>query len=236
MNGSSRLFAAFEIAIVLAVFVSVKAAFDPYTWKYSSVIAGFTTLAAATLLLHFRKDNWSNLGLRLRGPTSLRAFFVTTGQILIIFVVSVGLGYAAALLAGLYFERPPETDDRFGDLAGNLPLFLWWLLIAWSLGGFMEEMVFRGYLITKLETAFAGGAPKRNFSPASIAAVVVSALLFGLVHLYYRGAQGAISLAVVGLILGLFYLAFNRTLWPLIITHGGVNSLAILGRYLGQDW
>ena len=236
MSIVKRANALLDIALVLATFVIVKIVADPFTWQYSSIIAGFITLGIATLIVHARNTTWADFGLTWRGPVSLKAFFVTLLQIVVVFVVSVGLSYLTATIAGQFFERPVEADDRFGNIVGNLPLFLWWVFLSWSVGGFMEEMVFRGYFITKLETVFSNSPASSRFSAPALIAVVLSALIFGAAHLYYRGMQGAITLTVVGIIMGLFYLAFGRKLWPLVLTHGTVNTLAILGRFLDQDW
>jgi membrane protease YdiL (CAAX protease family) len=55
--------------------------------------------------------------------------------------------------------------------------------------------------------------------------LLFSAVLFGLAHVY-QGLSGAISVGVIGMILGLAYMLWGR-LWPLIIAHALFDSIQI---------
>jgi len=81
--------------------------------------------------------------------------------------------------------------------------------ILFALG---EEVLFRGYLITRLKEIL-GNAP---------AAVVGSALLFGLVHRY--GAGATVRVVVTGVVLGTAFLA-GRRLPRLVVAHAAWNIL-----------
>ena len=81
-------------------------------------------------------------------------------------------------------EVPDGEQERWGDIAGNVRLYLVLLALPWISGGFAEEMFFRGFLITRVQTAFDG------IKFASAIAVLFPALLFGYVHFYYQGLQG----------------------------------------------
>jgi membrane protease YdiL (CAAX protease family) len=64
--------------------------------------------------------------------------------------------------------------------------------------------------------------------------VLVSAVLFGLAHLY-QGPGGMANTAISGLILGIVYMRFGR-IWPLIIAHYLHDALQIvLLMYLVQS-
>lgn len=75
------------------------------------------------------------------------------------------------------------------------------------INGFGEEIVVRGYLITRLSGLWS----------SRTAAVIVTALLFGSYHLYY-GWYPALHIALTGLILGAYFAA-TRRLWPVIFAH-----------------
>jgi len=53
--------------------------------------------------------------------------------------------------------------------------------------------------------------------------VVLSAVLFGLGHLYQRPA-GVVSAGVSGLIMAIYYLVFGR-IWPMVFAHYLHNAL-----------
>ena len=65
------------------------------------------------------------------------------------------------------------------------------------------------------------------------AAVVLSSIGFGLVHLY-EGPGGILSNAGVGLCLGALYLIQRRSLWSNILAHGLVDTLAMVAFFLGR--
>lgn len=112
---------------------------------------------------------------------------------------------------------------------GNALAFAGWLMIAWVVGGFIEELLFRGFLLNRIEAVLGGG---RSAAIAAIAAVLGQALLFGALH-WYQGSFGFVFAAMFATVYGTAYRLFGRTLWPLILVHGGWNSVAIWGAFAG---
>lgn len=95
------------------------------------------------------------------------------------------------------------------------------LFMAMSLSaGFWEELVYRGFLIWFL-------MPLAGFAGA----VVISALIFGLAHLY-QGIRGFLTSAVLGLVFAALYL-LSASLWWLMAVHavidiaGGITTFRI---------
>jgi len=82
--------------------------------------------------------------------------------------------------------------------------------------GFAEELVFRGYLLTRLERILQ--------SPGW--AVVVSSIAFGSCHLY-QGFTGAVGAVVFGALMALGFLA-TRRLWPVALAHSLYGILVYL--------
>ena len=64
-----------------------------------------------------------------------------------------------------------------------------------------------------------------------IAAVVITTVLFGAYHLYY-GLDGALIVAVIGLVFGIYYVRGGRFL-PLILAHGLYNTWTTLSDLYG---
>jgi uncharacterized protein len=121
----------------------------------------------------------------------------------------------------------PQNLGRLGDIQHDTARYLVMLIpIGWGTAAFGEELVFRGFLNTRVATAFGGGQ-------AAIAlSVIVQALLFGLVHAYL-GPRGIMNAAAIGLVTGGVYWANGRNLWPLIIAHGLVDSVSLTLLRLG---
>jgi uncharacterized protein len=93
-------------------------------------------------------------------------------------------------------------------------------------GGFIEELLVRGFLLNRIEAVFGGGRG------ATLIAVLAQAALFGALHLY-QGSFGFVFAALFASIYGVAYILFGRNLWPLILVHGIWNSAAIWGAYAG---
>lgn len=114
--------------------------------------------------------------------------------------------------------------SQFSDLEDNLGLLLLYLVLAWVLAAFVEELAFRGFLLTRMREAFGRGRP------ALWSAVVLSALLFSLLHL----EQGVVGVVVVLVdALAYTFLRFHYgTLWAAVLAHGFIDSIGFVTFYL----
>ncbi len=121
-----------------------------------------------------------------------------------------GFGWAAGRTAGLFdfttevgHPTPPRGWEFALALVGCLAI------------GFTEEMVWRGYLLTRIE-ALTGSAWQ---------AVALTSLGFGLVHLY-QGVGGVINAGLVGLMCGGAFVA-TRRLAAVALAHGAYDLLVM---------
>jgi uncharacterized protein len=122
-----------------------------------------------------------------------------------------GLGlYVAARVLGLSAHvEPAELYDT------------WWripvLLLTAFANGWAEEVIVVAFLLTRL----------RQLRINPVAAMVASSLLRGAYHLY-QGFSAGLGNVVMGLV---FTYVWRRTgrLWPLIIAHGIIDSVAYVG-------
>lgn len=122
-----------------------------------------------------------------------------------------GLGlYVAARALGLSANvEPAELYDT------------WWripvLLLAAFANGWAEEVIVVAFLLTRL----------RQLRVNPVAAILASSLLRGAYHLY-QGFSAGLGNVVMGLV---FAYVWRRTgrLWPLIIAHGIIDSVAYVG-------
>jgi membrane protease YdiL (CAAX protease family) len=216
----ARRAAAVDLAILIAFMAALNLITLGMTERYAGPITASCTVALITGLLWWRGKRWRDLG--LRRPTRPRWLFA---QVPVVLVAWLGASAGAAALVGQYLPRP-DTSARFGDLVGNLPATLWWIGIGWLIGGFAEEMIFRGFFLNRLEALL------RRGTRGSTMAVLLQAVLFGAVHVYNRGLFGLLVLGAVGAVLGTSCLVLRRNLWPVILAHGLGNTLGFLARYL----
>ena len=122
-----------------------------------------------------------------------------------------GLGlYVAARVLGLSANvEPVELYDT------------WWripvLLIAAFANGWAEEVIVVAFLLTRL----------RQLRVDPMVALLASSLLRGAYHLY-QGFSAGLGNVAMGLVFGYVWRRTGR-LWPLIVAHGVIDSVAYVG-------
>jgi membrane protease YdiL (CAAX protease family) len=179
-------------------------------------------VAAATRLLRWAGETWRSVGFERPASLWRAAGLVMAGYL------AIGAAYALTTKAVLpALGLAPKTMSLFAGLEGDTAEYLYWLLpVVWGSAAFGEELLFRGYLQTRLHKAF-GGAKS-----AALPALVVQAAIFGALH-SYQGLGGAIMAGSTGLVLGAVYLAARKNLWAPIILHGLVDTISISAIYFG---
>lgn len=181
-----------------------------------AVAAGLVAVAATQR----RRDlPWASIGLGVpAGPARFALHAVLA------LVAGWGAALAAMLLAkGLGFA--PLDAARFAGVQGDAGRLLGMLAISWTTAAFGEELLFRGFLQSRLRALF--GARRH----AAVLAVLAQALLFGLAHAY-QGPTGVLVSATIGLAFGLLMLRF-RTIWPLVVAHGLIDTISMFALYAG---
>jgi hypothetical protein len=140
--GSGRM--RHDLAIVVCVFIVMQLALVAAGVPFAGAFTMLAALAVSTWRLHRQSSSWVAIG--LRRPVSLPR------------AAAAALGWAAAafLVAGIMqtiatrlLHWPPPDVSRYGNLRGNLPHLLLLLGTAWVTAAFGEEMLFRGFLISK---------------------------------------------------------------------------------------
>lgn len=226
-----RITALTEVIAVVAIAFLSKAALDHFFWRFSAPVSLITLLILLTVYLRRRGIYWSGMGLRAVPGAKSKWLMIPQTLLGIVAIILTGVVTQVALQA-IGIEPLPEgqdvATDRFAGIAGNLPVYLMWLGIGIVSGGLAEEMFFRGYLITRLQTVFSGARL------APVLAVFTAAVIFGYGHFYYQGLSGWITTGMIGAVIGLLFLLYKRNLWPLIIAHAFVDALGMTSMYM--EW
>lgn len=204
-----------EFAVVAALFVA-----DMRHHIFFSKTPYLLVLAWASLRL--RGLRWKDVGLaRPRDWGRVLAAGVAAG----VGIELLELLVTQPLLVRVIGKMPDLSDLQ--ALRGNAKVFLLFLLLTWTLAAFGEEMVYRGYLISRV-----AGLGNKSRTAWIVSLVLISAL-FGFGHLD-QGITGQIENGIDGLLLGLLYLACGRNLWAPIIAHGITDTVDIALMYLGK--
>lgn len=224
--------ALYAFAGAVAFSIALKLCLDQIVWKFAGPITLVVTLGLITVYLHRRGESWRALGLRRPGGWKSVLLVLPQAALGIVAILGTGVGVTAVgEAAGLWSTDMPADgiEARWGDIQGNLQVYLLWMVVAWVSGGLFEELFFRGFMVSRLKLAFGGSVL------ASVFAVVLPALVFGYGHFYYQGIRGLVVTGMIGVTLGTLYLLYKRNLWPLILAHGVVDSLAFTAMYLDLD-
>lgn len=126
-------------------------------------------------------------------------------------------------IASRWIRKPP-TLDVFRQLQQSRLKLVLGIAVAWVLGAFLEEFVFRGVIQQWLEQNLAAALP----SPAATAiAVVVAALGAGVLHLY-QGLRAAVIITLLSVLFGVLFVLSGRDLWSVILCHGFYDTVAFI--------
>lgn len=182
---------------------------------YLAVIAPISIVVALLLLRFLCGESPRTLNLR---PGRLSSDLLAT--LILSFVIIVANVISTGILSELLPESPSNASVRnlFMELANNPQLLVLFVGLLIFLGALSEEVV-RALLLSRLWKVWPSTGGK-------LTAVVISACLFGLIHLY-RGPVSIIWTAIFGVIAALYYLRFGRVV-PLVLAHYVTNALQVL--------
>jgi membrane protease YdiL (CAAX protease family) len=220
-----RSAAALDIALVCAAIVLAWAITRIVLYPalgipdyYPAILRPILGFLTAWVLLRRRGERWTNFGLR----TPTRWGIAIVGAVALYLVNLALVMWVVPAIAAMF--KPDAQPSFLAYIRGNAAAFALWLSIGWIVGGFIEECLFRGFLLTRVSQLF------RNPAIGLPVAVIAQAVLFGMLHLY-GGVFAFLFTAVFAVANGIFYLLFGRNLWPLIAVHGAWNSVQIWSVY-----
>ncbi len=216
----------FDIILYLAVMFLIREVyFSNLPFIANGLFWSLSTLVIAFWRMKVRNITWKDLGLR-KPKHLLKTLLITIGILIAIPILIIVFQQIQNVLP---FNLSPDTSSedavsKFGDLKNNWTQFFT-IMPFILLQSALEELLDRGFLINWFE---------RLFSKTSIAtsiAVVLQALIFGFRH-SYDISERSITVAIIGLVMGVAYVKFGRNLWPLIIAHCILNTISIMGQVI----
>ncbi|HEU5164541.1 MAG TPA: CPBP family intramembrane glutamic endopeptidase [Chitinophagaceae bacterium] len=153
-------------------------------------------------------------------------------------VKAIWIGIIAAILLSLLLRFAwdplinsiiPSGKIDLSDFANirNSPVnYAIILLLALLVGGFYEEIIFHGFIFTRLEKIFKG-------KWATITAFMLTTITFGLYH-FQQGVKGILLTAIAGAVYHVLILKFNRNLWYGVFVHAFFDFIGLTLIYLGK--
>ena len=146
----------------------------------------------------------------------------------------IAFSMASIILMAIYFVVRPALElvtnelhqiGTFSNLRGNLKLLVIGIGMGWILGGFAEEIVFRGFLLKKISDQLPGKI-------GQVVAVAITSIIFGYLHAY-QGFVGQLLAGIIGITLGSIFIMNEGRIWLNILIHGFINTISMVIVYLG---
>ena len=225
-----------EIAVVLAVSFGLSA-YTAFLDLIEAVLLGLAGRRVAlnprrspfdlidlglNLAVTFQLVAWGALGLYLLWRSGFGPAQIGLGRVRLRPDVLGGLGLAALIgLPGLGLYVAARALGLSAHVEPAALYDTWWripvLIVTAFANGWAEEVIVVAFLLTRL----------RQLRVNPVPALLVSSLLRGAYHLY-QGFGAGLGNIVMGLV---FAYVWQRTgrLWPLIIAHGIIDTVAYVG-------
>jgi membrane protease YdiL (CAAX protease family) len=210
----NRWFTFAELIIALIILTAVE-----FSWINQFFILAFVLYAWLSLWL--RGKRWSDFG--MKKPDSWKKTLLLAIMVGIVFQ-AFSLYTIEPLLGKLTGDIPDVSIFR--PLVGDLQQLLIWLVLSWTFAAFIEEMIYRGYLMHRIADLF-----KQSIS-GWIIGLIISNLLFGFGHLY-QGTSGMIATGLTGFVFAGLFFASKKNLWAAIIAHGIYDTVGFLMIFFG---
>jgi membrane protease YdiL (CAAX protease family) len=171
-----------------------------------------------TLVIWFllRRDGQTLKSVGLRFTNLVGECKAAFWAVVLIYLVQ---GLVMLVLALSFPKMAEEIARKRTEVAGIFPEISPWLLVLFTLFvGFYEELLFRGFLITRLNA----------ITKHPWLSVVVSSVIFGAVH-FYQDPLAMVQIMIIALVLGGMFVIRGKLMAP-ILTHMAFDFVS-LGLY-----
>lgn len=170
-------------------------------------------LTAIYLMLRRDKKTFRDIGL-LKEKLTFKAFFLGAVTA-IVWVAFMQLVYIPTIK---YFFQVPEYSE-YNYIKSSLARLVITIAAALIIGGFYEEVVFRGYIQNVLENRIF-----KRYRP--IVSVLIASVLFGLYHLQ-QDIFAVVAAAMGGLYWSILYKK-SGNLWAAIFSHALFDTITLI--------
>lgn len=156
------------------------------------------------------------------------SWLLTIGFALGGLVVILAYSPLADRLAALWIKKPP-TLESFRVLQQSLIKLIPGIIVAWILGGILEELIARGIFLKSFELLVAVwlGEPV-----AAGIAVCIAGVGAGVMHLY-QGPRAVIIITQLSVLFGILFVVTGYNLWAVMLCHGFYDTIALV-RFAGK--
>ena len=205
----------------LALWLGGSASVLPERLLLSTFLTGALMLLFVTLF-SLRDAGWrDSLGLGRFSPWATLGWAAL--GVVTIYAANVAVGVFYLFVRG---DVQAELASRAGCMQ-KLTALPWSAILPLVVFvGFWEETVFRGFLLGRVRAALPTMGGKATSWQRDAAAVVLTALLFGMGH-GYQGVLGIVQTSMIGLVLGALTL-WRKSVWPAVVVHLTIDGVGLV--------
>lgn len=167
------------------------------------------------------KENFENLGFSFK-RFEIKAAVIGTVSGILLFAF---LNWAFFPLLEKIFHLPPADLSDFAKIKGNTGFYIFLVAMSWLVGGFYEEIVFHGFIFTRLEKIL-------NGKYATLLSFLLTNVIFALYHLQL-GTLGVINAFIAGCVYHGLMLYYKRNMWFAVFCHAVFDTIALTFMYAG---
>jgi membrane protease YdiL (CAAX protease family) len=183
------------------------------------LVAGLFAVGLYTLIALVR----GNLSIQLLGPSTSASWFLTIGFAVAWLALMLAYSPLADRVATRWVGKPP-TLSAFRMLQQSKSKLFIGIVVAWILGGFLEELAFRGILLKSIQELVSSWL----FNPISAGiAICIAAGGTGIIHLY-QGLRAVIIIFQLSALFGILFVVSGYNLWAVMLCHGLYDTIAFI--------
>jgi membrane protease YdiL (CAAX protease family) len=151
------------------------------------------------------------------------SWLLTIGFALAWLGLMVAYSPLADWLATRWIDKPP-TLESFRVIQQSKGKLIAGIVVAWVLGGILEELVFRGIVLKSVESSLTAWLIEPI---ATGVAVCAAALGAGVVH-FYQGPRAMVIITQLSVLFGVLFVVSGYNLWAVMLCHGLYDTIAFV--------
>lgn len=173
------------------------------------------------IFLKLHKENFGDIDFNVKALKT-KALFTGTLTAILLFAF---LYFAFFPLLNKLVKLPPVDLGDIANIKGNTGFYIFLLVMGWLVGGLYEEIVFHGFIFTRLEKMIPG-------KHVLLIAFFICNGLFALYH-FQLGLEGVINAFIAGCVYHALMLRYKRNMWYAIFCHAAFDTIALSAIYAG---
>jgi uncharacterized protein len=118
----------------------------------------------------------------------------------------------------------PPTLNAFRGLQQSKAKLILGIIVAWILGGFIEEIFLRGIILQAVRSLL---TPRLPAPLAAAIAICAAAALAAVLHLY-QGTRAALIITQLSVLFGMLFVLSGSNLWTVVLCHGFYDTIAFI--------